>query len=208
MINTVLFDLDGVLIDTESIYTDFWSEIDMKFPTGVSDFALIIKGNTLDAILAKYFPYPHTQKEVVGLLRDFENNMPFVLFDGAEKLLNDLRKASIKTAIVTSSNRAKMSRVFSELPVLANSIDILITDEDVVNSKPHPEGYLLAAAKLGALPDSFCVVEDSIAGLKAGRASGGRVIGLATTNPREVISPIADFVADNIGQLSVNDFLK
>ena len=204
MLKAVLFDLDGVLIDTEGIYTDFWSGIDRKYPTGVENFAYAIKGTTLPTILNNNFA-PEVHQEIIGQLREFEDNMPFKLFPGAEELLKSLREAGIATAIVTSSNRAKMERVFRELPQLAKYIDTLVTDEDVTASKPDPQGYLLAAKRLGALPDNFAVVEDSLHGLEAGRRAGGMVVGIATTNPREAVEPRADLTVDNVGELSVEN---
>lgn len=201
-LKAVLFDLDGVLLDTEGIYTDFWTDIDRKYPTGVENFALVIKGSTLATILDRYFPSAEVREEICSLLREFEQNMPYRLFDGVAELLVGLRKDGIATAIVTSSNRAKMERVLRELPVLAENIDTLVTDEDVTASKPDPQGYLIAAERLGALHGSFAVVEDSIHGLEAGRRAGGKVVGIATTNPRERVAPLSDFVADSIAEAS------
>lgn len=201
-LKAVLFDLDGVLLDTEGIYTDFWDGLVRKYPTGIENFALVIKGTTLPTILSRYFPDPDVQADIIALLKDFEQSMPFRLFDGVEPLLRSLRRAGIATAIVTSSNRAKMQRVYAELPILAEYIDTLVVDEDVTASKPDPEGYLLAARRLNALPDAFAVVEDSIHGLEAGRRAGGRVVGIATTNPRERIAPLADFVAPTVASIA------
>lgn len=200
-IKAVLFDLDGVLIDTESIYTRFWDDINLRYPTGIDNFALHIKGSTLTTILDKYFPDPAVQDELRRLLRENEENMPYVLFDGASDVLSRLRSAGIAIAIVTSSNRVKMDHVFAAIPELAEKIETLVTDEDVTISKPDPQGYLLAASRLGVGPESFVVVEDSISGLEAGRRAGGKVIGIATTNPRSRIEPLADFVVDTVAGL-------
>lgn len=201
-IYSVLFDLDGVLIDTESIYTDFWNAVDELYPTGVADFAHVIKGNTLPHILQTYFPDTEIQSKIRVLLKKQENEMIYRAFDGARDLLSGLRAAGIGVAVVTSSNRAKMSHLFEALPWLENSIDTLITDEDVVESKPAPEGYLLAASRLGSAPKNCLVVEDSIAGLTAGRRAGAKVAAIATTNPAEVVAPLADMTFDTVAQLS------
>lgn len=199
-IKAVLFDLDGVLIDSEGTYTDFWAEIDRKYPTGVDNFALVIKGSTLDTILGKYFAEDE-QEAIRQELREFEDEMPYRLFDGVGGLLAYLKESQIGTAIVTSSNRRKMERLMKEVPVLAEYIDTLVTDEDVTASKPDPQGYLIAAERLGAMPDSFVVVEDSLNGLMAGRRSGGKVVGIATTNPRDAIENLADVVLGNVSEL-------
>ena len=171
-LKAVLFDLDGVLLDTEGIYTDFWSDIDRRFPTGVDNFAAVIKGNTLSNILATYFPDNAIQAHIHRLLIDQELNMPYRMFPGALELVEGLRDAGINTAIVTSSTLAKMKNVFRTLPRLENAIDTLVTDEDVTASKPDPQGYLIAARRLKAAPGEFIVVEDSRAGRGAGRRAG------------------------------------
>lgn len=201
-IKAVLFDLDGVLLDTEGSYTEFWEYMEGKHPTGIDNFAYFIKGTTLAKILETHFPDKKLQEEIVAELVVFENSMPFKLFDGAAEMLAAIKDAGLSAAIVTSSGRPKMNRLFKEIPMLNDYIDVVITDEDVTASKPDPQGYLIAAERLGALPDAFVVVEDSINGLKAGRSSRGRVVGLATTNPREAIEPLADFVADSIGDIT------
>lgn len=193
-----LFDLDGVLVDTEGIYTEFWSEMDCRFPTGVDNFAQVIKGSTLTNILATYFANDETQQQIVALLKKHEREMRYRLFDGVSALLQQLHENGYKMAIVTSSNRAKMGHLFDQLPELEQAMDVVITDEDIKRSKPDPEGYLLAAAKIGVAPDQCYIFEDSINGLHAARAAGGVVVGVATTNPRIAIQPLSDIVVDTL----------
>lgn len=200
-LKAVLFDLDGVLIDTEDIYTEFWSGIDRQYPTGIENFAYVIKGTTLKTILDEHFDKKN-HPEICQKLRDFEDNMPYRLFDGVIELLSTLRQNGVSTAIVTSSNRLKMSRVFNKLPELEALIDTLVTDEDVTVSKPDPQGYLLAAKRLKALPDSFAVVEDSLHGLEAGRRAGGKVVGITTTNTADLVKPLCDYMTDSVENIS------
>lgn len=208
MIKSVLFDLDGVLLDTEGIYTEFWNGIDKIYPTGIENFAYVIKGSTLKTILSTHFESEEVRAEIHSRLIEFEKNMPFRLFEGAAHLLEDLHSRGITMAIVTSSPADKMRRVMSEVEILGRLIDTLVTDADVSRSKPDPEGYLLAAERLGALPDHFAVIEDSLAGLEAGRRAGGLVAGIATTNPRERIEPLADITVDSISELKAEDLLR
>ncbi len=201
-LKAVLFDLDGVLLDTEGIYTDFWSGIDSRFPTGVDNFAAVIKGNTLTNILATYFPDTTVQTQIKHLLVEQELNMPYRMFPGAIELIEGLRDMGINTAVVTSSTLAKMKNVFRTLPRFAQAVDTLVTDEDVTASKPDPQGYLIAARRLGAGAGEFIVVEDSMAGLEAGRRSGAFVAGIATTNPMEAVRPACDLAVDAIADIT------
>ena len=84
----------------------------------------------------------------------------------------------------------------------------MLTDADVTHSKPHPEGYMKAAARLGVPSENAIVFEDSYAGLQAGRAAGGKVVALATTNPRHTLTDKADVVLDSFVGLSVDGLLN
>lgn len=191
-----LFDLDGVIVDTESIYTDFWDDIDRRYPTGVDNFARVIKGNTLARILDTYFD-ENLRDEILVLLKEQEESMRYRLFDGVSDFLDRLIENDIPKAIVTSSNDRKMSRLFSQIPDLRPKFEAVITDAMVERSKPDPQGYLIAAEKLGVDPSDCVVFEDSFAGLEAGRRAGAYVVALATTNPRESLYEKADEVIDS-----------
>ena len=128
-----LFDLDGVLVDTEGIYTEFWSAMDRLYPTDVPGFSMVIKGSTLDTILNTYFPDKAIQDDIVARLKEFERTMPYRMFPGVPELLKRLRDRGFKIAIVTSSNLLKMKNLFVQLPELEKMVDIVITDEDVDN---------------------------------------------------------------------------
>ncbi len=203
--NAALFDLDGVIIDTEPIYTRIWDDINRRFPTGIEDFTSRIKGTTMPDILNKYYPDPETQNLVRTAHYKAEEDMEYPLFDGVITFLTELKKAGIPTAVVTSSNDAKMERLFRVNPVLRTYFDAIITDSMVSVGKPAPECFLTGAKALGVHPADCYVFEDSFNGLKAGRAAGATVIALATTNPRESLEPLADFVLDSFEHFSVAD---
>lgn len=188
-----LFDLDGVLLDSEGIYTDFWAKQGPKYGVTDPNFAYIIKGTTLKQILDKYFS-PDMHERMKKDIVDFENTMRYTLFPGVMKFLHDLKAHGIPMAIVTSSGEKKMRTLFAQLPDFASCFSALITDADVQRSKPDPQGYLLAAERLGADPKDCYVFEDSYSGLLAGRRSGAKVIALATTNPADTLHDKADIV--------------
>lgn len=203
-----LFDLDGVLIDSEPEYTRIWNNIVRVYPTGIDNFALKIKGNTLPRILSTYFPDPEIQNAVVAMLKERESAMEYEVFEGVIDFLTELRNNSIPTAIVTSSGQSKMDRLFSKLEGFANYFDVVITDSDTTHSKPHPECYLTAAARLGVNPTECIVFEDSFAGLQAGRDAGARVVAIASTNPRKTLSGKAHVVIDSFVGLSLTLLIK
>lgn len=199
--HAALFDLDGVLVDSEGIYTQFWAEIDKKYPTGVKDFAHVIKGNTMARILDTYFPVS-LHPTLHSLLKQQEEDMRYELYDGVQTLLSKIRNLNWRIAIVTSSNNTKMDNLFRQIPQLRPLVDVLVTDGDVTRGKPDPQGYLLAAQRLDCDPEDCVVFEDSLSGLEAGRRSGARVVGVATTNPHNVVAPLCDYCIDSIADFS------
>lgn len=198
-----LFDLDGVLIDSESLYTIFWDDMEHRFPTGDPDYAYNIKGKTLVSILTNY---PEEQRcEVVKALHEFEQSMVYPVMPGVYELLGKLRAAGAAMAIVTSSDKVKMGYLYRQQPRFAELFDLIIDASMVTRSKPDPQGYLLAAEKLGLDPRDCLVFEDSMQGLQAGRASGARVIGMATTFPAERVAPLADVVLTTFEGVELSD---
>lgn len=205
--HAALFDLDGVLIDSEGVYYDFWDNIEKLFPTGIPDFASAIKGSTLKKIM-EYYPDPEVKARVIELLKEQEYTMRYVIFDGVMPFLDELKRRKVPCAIVTSSNEEKMNKLFAQNPGFEEYFKVVITDRQVTKSKPDPQGYLLAAEKLGCEPCDCYVFEDSLLGLEAGRRSGAKVVGLATTNSIDKISDKADKVISSFKQLSVEQLLK
>lgn len=202
-----LFDLDGVLIDTEPVYTEIWSDIERHFPTGIDNFAQIIKGTTLPNILNQYFRHEdHTA--IVNMLTEAEDNMEYPLFSGTIPFLKKLKEAGIPAAIVTSSNDIKMRRLFDMYPGFNEYFDAIITDSHVKRSKPDPEGYLLAASKLGVSPADCIVFEDSFNGLKAGLAAGASVVAIATTNPASTLSQYTTRIATDLSDPTLDTLFE
>lgn len=198
MTKGVLFDLDGVVVDSESIYTQFWSDIDKLYPTGVENFAIAIKGNTLQRILADYFPDNDVKQDILERIKDFEINMRYKPFAEAIRFINELKRNQFRIAIVTSSSQKKMDNLYAQNPGFREMFDAVVTGDMVSHSKPDPEPYLLGAKAIGVAPESCYVFEDSISGIESGIRAGATVIGLATTLPYDKI--------DGKAHLTINDF--
>ena len=99
-----LFDLDGVVFDTEPLYTEFWKGIFDRFLPGNNQLEYAIKGQTLVEIYDKYFPTQvDKQQSITQALNDFEQQMPFKYVAGFLPFIEDLKRNDIKTAVVTSS---------------------------------------------------------------------------------------------------------
>ncbi len=207
MIKAALFDLDGVVFDTESQYTIFWGMIGREYHPEMADFSQRIKGQTLVQIYDKYFAedsvFGHIadcvdvaseQAKITARLDEFEQNMEYHYIAGFPEFVLDLRKNGVKTAVVTSSNVRKMLNVYERHPEFKSYFDRVLTSEDFAKSKPDPDCYIKGAACFGVAPSECVGLEDSFNGLKAVRASGAFTLGLSTTNTEEDIRPYSDYV--------------
>ena len=199
-----LFDLDGVVFDTEPQYTRFWGGECRRYHPEHPGLEHEIKGQTLTQIFDGWFsgPIASEQQAIVSRLDSFERQMDFTYLPGFLDFIQRLRSDGMKTAVVTSSNKVKMEAVYCQHPGFKTLFDAILTSEDFDRSKPDPDCYLRAAARFGFQPVDCVVFEDSFNGLKAGRAAGMYVVGLATTNSAEAITPysdcqIADYCAFN-----------
>lgn len=196
-----LFDLDGVVFDTEPQYSIFWGgQFRHSYPEHPG-MEQLIKGMTLVEIYEKYFQNKGIQDRITRELDEFEQTMDFVYVKGFENYVKSLRDRGVKTAVVTSSNMAKMENVYRKRPEFKTYFDAILTSEDFAESKPSPDCYQRAAQRFGLTKDECVVFEDSFNGLKSGRAAGMYVVGLATTNSPESIAPFADRVIKEYGEM-------
>lgn len=199
-----LFDLDGVIIDTESQYSVFWANIGKNFLPEIPDFAQRIKGQSLVQIYRGFFGAQNVvQAEITKQLDAFEKQMTYPLFDGVVEFLDELQSQGIPAAVVTSSNLQKMENVVRVHPHFSQWFTRIFTAEDSAVSKPAPDCYLNAAQRLGFDIADCVVFEDSLNGLKSGRAAGARVLGIASSHPVDVIVSYSDFVVEKFGNITL-----
>lgn len=203
-----LFDLDGVLIDSEPLYSEFYDNIAKIHNLKVENFSQVIKGSTIGKILSDFFPTEEMKADVVRRLNEFEYTMPFPVFDGVVDFLSELRRKGIPAVIATSSAPEKMEQLSRRLPDFTSLFDAVVTGADVSKSKPDPECYILAARLVGCDPADCYVFEDSINGLKAGMASGATVVGLTTTLPEATLKGKAHKLISGFTGFSVEDMLS
>ncbi len=195
-IKAALFDLDGVVFDTEPQYTVFWGQQCREYHPEHPGLEQEIKGQTLVQIYDAWFSgvLEKEQTLITERLNRFEQQMSYDYIAGFMEYITELRRQGVKTAVVTSSNQPKMDAVYKSRPEFRGLFDAILTSEDFEHSKPDPDCYLKAAERLGVGKDNCVVFEDSFNGLKSGRAAGMYVVGLATTNAAEAIAPLCDKV--------------
>lgn len=198
-LKAALFDLDGVVFDTEPQYTVFWGTQCRRYHPEHPGLEIEIKGQTLDQIYDQWWngPLISERDAVTRRLNEFEAQMDYSYIAGFESFISDLRSHGVKTAVVTSSNHPKMESVFRVQPHFQELFDAILTSEDFSESKPSPDCYLKGAQRFGLTSADCVVMEDSFNGLKSGRAARMFVVGLATTNSRASIAPLSDIQIDD-----------
>ncbi len=193
-----LFDLDGVVFDTEPQYSIFWQKECQYYHPEQPGLEQRIKGMVLTEIFNTFFKDVEDEwGDIVERLNSWESSMDYEYVAGFEDFINQLKQHGVKTAVVTSSNREKMKSVYRQHPQFKEMFDAIMTAEDFDKSKPDPDCYLKGMARFGCKPDETVVFEDSVNGLKSGKASGALLVGLCTTNPEEIIKKYTNLIIYN-----------
>lgn len=206
-IDACIFDMDGTLIDSMSI----WREVDKEYfgryniempPTYSKD----IEGLSVIEV-AKYtkehFPFPRTIDEMISDWNEMarDHYATVVCFkEGALRFLKWCRENNIKTGIATSNSKYLFNAVSEHLS-FDKYIDAVVTGEDVSYGKPNPECYLKVAEKLGIHPSKCLVFEDLPLGLKAGISAGMRVVAVKDWYSESQINEKVD-----LAELLIDDY--
>jgi len=202
----IIFDMDGVLVDSEPLHNKAWATIFAELGHGDShglNFADYI--GVTDRVLVRDFlaatKLPVTYDELrprkyVHLVRYLRERRP--VFAELHQLLPDLRQ-HYRLAIATNSSH-RLIDVIMEISNLHENFDVIVSGEDIQNIKPDPEIYLTAAARLGVEPAACCAVEDSPTGITAAKAAGMSAIGFTSGLPASKLTG-ADHIAHNFADI-------
>ena len=196
----ILFDLDGTLVDSASRVQRLWETWGKKHGISSEYLMEVMHGRRADETIRIVAPHLSVQDEFLALeaeeLADMEGVRPYT---SAIELIS--RLSQTQWAIVTSGTtrvaEARLRHVGLPKP------DVFITAGDVQAGKPAPDGYLLAAQRLGVKPADCVVIEDAPAGIQAGKSAGMRVIAVTSTLSEEVLRQ-ADAVVRQLSDLKLS----
>ena len=180
---TVIFDMDGLLVDSEVRALRAWREVAAKHGIdGIDDlFPKIIgmntytRGELFRSVYGENYPYTECNEEVRSLAHGYEAETPVPLKKGVRELLSYFRENGFKIAIASSGLLATIERRMKYHGIF-DYFDVIVSGEMVKNSKPDPEIFLLCSEKLGVHPEEITVFEDSQNGIKAAHAAGMRPV--------------------------------
>jgi len=206
----VIFDLDGVLADSEP----WWNQIDAKL---LAEHGVTYRGEYHRSVLGvSYRLAVEFYKKAFGLSAPTEELMrrrgeiaaeffakSVGLFPSTRTVIAELRQMNLRLAVATSSVSAS-ARPFLDRHRLTAFFDVIVTGEEVERGKPSPDIYLSAAKKLGISPDACLVIEDALSGIAAAKAAGMRVAAIPDArfvDAREYEKQ-ADYLLGNLSEIS------
>jgi HAD superfamily hydrolase (TIGR01509 family) len=202
----VLFDMDGLLVDSEPVWSVAEAEI-MAWLGGPwnLDVKAQCVGRRVDEscrilvdVAGSSVAPEEVQERLVGRMCElFREHLP--LLPGAAELVDAVRAAGVPTALVSSSYRVLVDAALESFG--AHRFDVTVAGDEVVAAKPAPEPYVRAAGLLGVDPRDCVVVEDSVAGVRSGRAAGCRTVVVPNVVP--VPPSIADAEVATLNGLDV-----
>ncbi len=203
-----IFDMDGVLIDTEKLYLRFWKEAAAEFGYDMRDehvFAVRSMARKysipkLKSMLGEDFPTEEVRSRRTELMNDFISKSGIETKKGLFRLLNHLRDSGIKIAVATATQRERTLSYLSRIGAL-EFFDAVICGDMVTAGKPAPDIYLTAAAELGLSPEECAAFEDSPNGLMAAHSAGCYTVMVPDlTQPDDEVSPYIDNVIEDLGE--------
>jgi beta-phosphoglucomutase len=212
-IKAVIFDLDGVIVSTDEYHFQAWKmmadEEGIYFDREINEMLRgVSRMESLDIILRKCDKSYgiHDKLELAKRKNDYyrellNNITPKDILPGVNSVLAELKERCVKTAIGSSS---KNTPFILEKIGLDNYFDAVADGNEITNSKPDPEVFLLAAKKLGTEAEECLVVEDADAGVEAALAGGMKVVGVGSAADNKS----ADFRVRDLTELNIKEVLK
>jgi len=210
----VIFDMDGTMVDNTPYHYKTWQVMFEKYGMGdlsshtyYSEFSGVPVMDTVQRLFAG----DRDADGLTQLVKEKESIYQNLYtphaapINGLIAFLDELKQNGIKIAIASSASIHDIDFILERIHV-RDYFDVIIDGSQVTKGKPNPDIFLKAAEHLQTLPENCVVIEDSIAGIKAGNAAGMKVIGITTGNTAEKLQPAAlvinDFTELNIENLA------
>lgn len=210
MIQTVIFDMDGVIVDTELVhryaYFKHFDELDIEVPEDMyTSFTGLSTRNTFQ-IIKDYFNLEQEVEDLIlrkrAIFNDaFDNKEDLTLLDGVENLIKDFHKNGMQLIVASSASNVTINRVFTRFGLHQYFTDI-VSGEDFPKSKPDP-AIFLHAASLSASPKENCIViEDSTNGVRAAKAAHIFCVGYNSLHSKDQDLSEADVIINHFDELN------
>lgn len=204
MIKAVLFDMDGVLLDSEEFMCQsaikMFSEKGLRVtPDDFSPFVGMGENRYLGGVAEKYGCSFDLETDKARAYRIYAELTAgnLVPLPGVHEFISRCRKRNLKLAVATSADKVKMDINLAALGLPDGIFQVTVNGLEVERKKPAPDIYLEAARRLGVKPGECLVVEDAVSGIEAGKAAGCRCLALKTSFPEEKLGR-ADWICNTL----------
>ena len=209
----VIWDMDGVIADTAPYHFKTWQEAFRKRGAEFTEAEFKrLFGQRADNIIRSTLGQDMPQDEVDAIVREKNENFRRALknsikpLPGAIELIESLVKNGFRVALASSAPIQNIQLIINTLGIY-NLFNVIVFGREVLESKPSPQIFLLAAQKLGVEPENCIVIEDAIAGVAAARRAGMHCIAITSTNTGERLQE-ADLIVDTLESITVKDLKK
>ena len=216
MIKAVIFDLDGLLVDTEILHSQAYEAIlkEYKKKPKLNDYGIVQISGLIARKNWQYLKKKHNLKEDVEILLEKKRHLFLKIIkkikkpkNGVKNLLNLLKEEKIKMALASSSTKEYILAILDNIK-LRNYFDEIVSFEEVPKEKPAPDIYLEVAKRLGVEPSSCLVLEDSESGVKSGRNAGMKVIAVPTKFTKNQDLSRADLIVNSLKDIKWSTLIK
>jgi|LSQX01.1.fsa_nt_gb beta-phosphoglucomutase family hydrolase len=209
MLRTVIFDMDGVIVDSEPIHFEIDKRVLKRFNILADDDMLMPYVGVSNPDMWKDLKNKHRIPMSVEELLELQNKLKIEVLnetkmeamDGIKELLADLRHNNIKLAVASSSPRFFIEMVLKMTNIM-EFFDIILSGEEVQRGKPFPDIFLRTAEMLKVLPQECIVIEDSMHGVEAALAAEMKCVGFSNPNSGSQDLSKASSIVNNIGDIS------
>jgi len=216
MLQTVIFDMDGVIVDTEPVHNYAYYEHFKLLGIEVSaEMYASFTGNSTKNVFQKIKDHFEVTEDILTLVEKkrslfndaFDTKADLFLLEGVEELIKQLHQNGIQLILASSSSKVTINRVFNRFK-LHSYFSHIVSGEDFPQSKPNPDIFIEAVRLSKSNKENCIVIEDSTNGIKAANAAGIYCVGYRSVNSKKQDYSLANLVIDSFEELDYKNILK